>query len=188
MGQPEDNKEPLDKNEGEGNEEDKKSRFKLPFAFNFDSILKEIFRFLIFILFVFIIVFFVQGRDQGGFSLEEIREIDNEGLENVFPGSTKEWVSEEMLVNTADEFANHFIRASLVINYDAQDSELESTLFSKRNLIYAETRKIISRKKYLELKNVRNQDILIEEIKTTIQRIVQLPGIRSVFFRDFTIH
>ena len=189
MGQQEENNnEEATEEEGGEKKEEKKRRFNIPFNLGFDNVLKEVLRFLIFILFAFIILFFVQRGEQGNFSLKEIREIDNEDLENIFPGNTKEWVSDEMLINTADEFANHFVRASLVINYDDEDANLESVLFSKKNLIYAETRRIISRKKYLELKNVKNQDILIEEIKTTVQRIIQLPGIRTVFFRDFTVH
>ncbi len=191
MGQQEDNNQEKQNNQEEENQENqkKKSRFKLPIDISADSLLKELLRFVVVIFFIFLIIYFLEGRNQEKFSLEEIRNIDNKDLENIsLVQNTKEWVSEEMLINTADEFANHFVRAVLVINYEAQNPELEAAVLNRKNLIQAEIRKAISARKYLELKNINNQNILTEEIRTIVLRLVRLPGIENVFFKEFTIH
>ncbi len=185
MGQEE--KDFSEEKEGEEKEEEKKRA--LPFNFSLDSLLKEILRFVIFLLVAFVIIYFVQGGRDSSFSLDEIRNIDNQNLESISSNEpTIDWVSDEMLVNTADEFANHFIRAVIVISYESENNDLGLLISKNQNLFYAEARKIIGKRKYLELKNPAQQEIIIEEIKTAIQRTVQVPGIKKVFFRDFTIH
>lgn len=154
-----------------------------------EKALIETLRLLFFSLIAFAIVYFVSTRKEKTSDAEELQRIDRQ-FENIPQPRPvgAEWRMDEMIINTADELANHFVKINLVVSYSQKDIKVSSALSARSSEIHSEVRKIVGSKFYTELKSVEKQALLAEEIKTRIQQLVGIPGILEVYITDFTIH
>lgn len=154
-----------------------------------EKALIEMLRLLFFSLVAFVIIYFVSIRKEKESDLGELQRIDRQ-FENIPEPRPvgAEWNMDEMIINTADELANHFVKINVVISYSQKDLKVASALSARRSEIHSEVRKIVGSKFYIDLKSVEKQALLGEEIKTRVQQLVGIPGILEVYITDFTIH
>lgn len=162
---------------------------KKPFFnfFDFNKILGELLRFIIYAV-IFIIIFFLFFDNYKAVDpISLINQIDEENQtlgEITIVGN--EITLDDMLINTSDELENHFVKARIVISYGEAETGLE--INRRMNQIYDRIRKVISSKKINELKYVDGQELLSLEIKTEIQKITGKVDIYNIFLRDFTVY
>lgn len=154
-----------------------------------EKFFSELLRLLIFSAVALVIVFLVDRQKGDSFGEDNFERIDRQFQNVVAPKPLgAEWEMDDMIINTADELENHFVKVNLVVSYDQKNIKISSALNARKSEIYSEVRKIIGSKLYVDLKSVKNQTLLAEELKTNIQRIIGMPGILEVYIVDFTIH
>ena len=191
-------KENEEENQDQAEGEEKSSRSLLP-GFDFQKILLSSLQYIVVAVLTFIISYCVSSRSKQSeyfpqqfdakMSEEELQntDINTDDFYTPIP-SGFDWTMEEMIINTADEDANHFVKAKIVVSYDKEKPAILTELTARSSQLHAEVRKIIGSKRYSEIRGIHNQEILTKEIKTQIQLIVRKPGVIDVFLRDFTLH
>ena len=144
----------------------------------------------------FIIAYWVSSRNQEGGRTQTktglstdllSTEIETTDLYTPIP-SGFDWTMEELIINTADLDAGHYVKATIVVSYEKDKPAVLAELTSRSSQIHAEVRKIIGSKKYSALQGVQKQELLVKEIKTKIQLIIGKPGIIDIFMTEFTLH
>ncbi len=183
----------------EGEDVGKNSNDSLLPGFDFQKILLTSLQYIVVAVLTFIISYCVSSRNKESvyspqqfnakMSEEELRntDINTDDFYTPIP-SGFDWTMEEMIINTADEDANHFVKAKIVVSYDKEKPAILTELTARSSQLHAEVRKIIGSKRYSDIRGIHNQEILTKEIKTKVQLIVRKPGVIDVFLRDFTLH
>ncbi len=180
--------------EEEGTEEDeyKPSLLRRIFSAAFlERAISEVLRLVIFAIVAFFIAYLVNQRNSSVTTIgQQSGQLgDTNAAGNIITRPLGvEWSMEEMIINTADELDNHFVKAIIVISCEAANPVLISELEQRSGEVHAEVREIIGSKSYLSIKRVEQQKILAQELKTRIQRIIGKPGIIDVFLKEFSVH
>lgn len=99
-----------------------------------------------------------------------------------------DWTMDEMLVNTADAVDPKIVKAIIVISYNDKSPAVLEQLSLRRTEIHSAVRNVIGSKKSAEINTTEKQQILAQEIKTSVQRIIGIPGILEVYIKDFMVH
>ena len=182
-----------DISEEEGSEERKKRPF-LAF-FDIQRVLLISLQYIVIALITFGVAYWVSLRtinkkqQQNLFMSEAMQGIEPETGDYYTPiPAGFDWTMDEMIINTADQDAGHYVKTIIVVSYDKENQIILSELTARSSQIHAEVRKIIGSKQYIELQGIQKQEILTKEIKTKIQLIIGKPGIIDIFLKDFTLH
>ena len=164
---------------------EEKSASRFPWI---EKLLIELLRTLFFSLIAFGMIYFVTNRLSTREEASEQLMLDRQFEDIPTPRPIgAEWPMEEMIINTADEFSSHFVKANIVVSYEPANPDVASMLAARKSEIHSEVRKIVGSKLFADIKNVSTQSLLAEEIKTRIQNIIGMPGIIDVFIIDFTV-
>lgn len=175
----------IDDIENKDNFIEKKKSF-LQILFN-SSFVSEILRLMIYLVIFILFYYFFLDKSSTKLPPQAISNYDNENQQILATSPVgTEVMLDEILVNTADDLENHFIKMKVIISCGGEETLIEVN--RRLSEIYDRIRKIVGNKKYNELRFVDGQEILSLEIKAEVQKITGKVDIYNIFFKEFTAY